>query len=91
MKILLTMFTCLLMTTACAKGDQLSQQANFVTKLFMDSCSTYLGDNKAVSEWAKKNNLVLADEQFSKVALRGEPGEVWGGIKSAWPIFSGLD
>ena len=48
----------------------------------METCTSYLGDNKAVSDWAQKNKLVRADEEFSKAALKGESGEVWGASDS---------
>jgi hypothetical protein len=68
--------------TACSRGDIASQQANFVTKLFMDTCAAHLGDNKALSAWIQKNKYERADEQFSKAALEGKSGEVWGPINS---------
>jgi hypothetical protein len=69
-------------STACTPGDIASQQANFVTKLFMDTCAAHLGDNKTLSAWIQKNKYEKADEQFSKAALQGKSGEVWGPINS---------
>lgn len=69
-------------STACTRSDIASQQANFVTELFMDSCVANLGNNKAASTWVQKKNYVRADEQFSKAVLQGKSGEVWGAPNS---------
>ncbi len=82
MKITNIVLSIILLGSGCAKGADSSDQANYVTKLFMDTCVPNLGDNKAVSEWSQKNKLVRADAEFSKAALKGETGEVWGASNS---------
>lgn len=82
MKYLLLSITLLLSTVAIAQNDVDTQQAEVVTKLFMDSCLASLANNKEVSNWAKSNKLQPANDQFSKAVLQGQTGEVWGASNS---------
>ncbi len=61
-----------------AQTDTSAKQADFVTDVFLKTCAAHLGQNRTVSEWVQKNRYVRANEQFSKAALRGQSGEVWG-------------
>jgi hypothetical protein len=61
-----------------AQTGQAIQQGNFAIQLYMNTCAKFPGNNAQISNFAKENKYVRADENFSKAALRGQGGEVWG-------------
>lgn len=61
-----------------AQDNSADQQANFLTRLFFDTCAKYPGQNAKVSASVKQNNFVRANDYFSKAVLQNQPGEVWG-------------
>lgn len=82
MKKLALLLLLLASVTACALGQTASkhvadQQANFVGKLFAEACLAHLGKEQQLSEWVRKNQFQPAPPALSKIALQGQPGEVW--------------
>ncbi|GGI16278.1 NMCC_0638 family (lipo)protein [Oxalicibacterium faecigallinarum] len=80
MRFLIGFFSLLLVVAvpAFAQTTQAEQQGNFVLRVYMDTCVKHLGNTDKISRYVKENKYVRADEQFSKAALRGQKGEVWG-------------
>lgn len=63
---------------AFAQTSQAVQQGNAVLHIYLDTCVKYMGRNAEVTRFAIDNHFVRADEKFSKAALQGKAGEVWG-------------
>lgn len=63
---------------AFAQTSQAVQQGNFAIHVYINTCAKFPGNNQKVSDFAKENKYVRASEEFSKSALRGQAGEVWG-------------
>jgi hypothetical protein len=65
-------------TPAVAQTMRSVEQGNFVVRLYMDTCARHPGKNSEISNYAKENKFVRANAEFSKAALKGKEGEVWG-------------
>lgn len=69
---------CALISPVFAQSNQATQQGTFVVQTYINTCARFPGNNSQISTFVKENQYVRANEQFSKAALRGEAGEVWG-------------
>jgi hypothetical protein len=73
----------LLLTLASAVGAQESTQtvadrrAEYAAQIFLDSCLTHLGDEKALATWVRSKGYGLTAPDFSRAVLQGDQGEVW--------------
>ncbi len=60
---------------------QADQQANAVTRLYMDACAANVPDEAKLKTWIQQNGLRPTEPSFSQKILNGQKGEVWS-VKS---------